>query len=290
MSRSSVCQAAHVSRLNSSDVEQRPQLVEGELAERLATHGFVLIAQRFSSVEEAWAAALSVARRARDFGDGASECLEVVGEFNLPPDGSEQRDFQALHVDFGFPRLGVDAVDLALYTALYIDANHESSGTATRLAPLRHLLRQRAWPAPTLIAEHLRSGTGDGRAVEGVMARIIECVDQSQDLPPQDDSFLCGMEFSSIDEEERYFRRHGIELQEAEQSVVLGSGDLLLFDNLAIAHGRYGHRAPRELHQLCIGLRAVDRATQAEFLEALADRFPANAAPALRRNDRNLSA
>lgn len=272
-----MCESALVPDIDANDVEERPSLTRSELADHLVSKGFVLVPQRFSSVDEAWAAALSVTTRARELTRGASESMEVVGEFNVPPDGVEQRDFQALHIDFGLPRRGADAIDVALYTALYIHMGHESSGTATRLVPLRRLLPQRAWPAPTVIAARLRRTTGDARDVEGVMARIIECVDETQDLPAQDAGFVCGMEFTSLDEEDRYFRQHGMRLQEAEQSVVLRSGELLLFDNQAIAHGRRGRRTTRELHQLCIGLKAVDRAAQAQVVAALAARFVATA-------------
>lgn len=44
------------------------------------------------------------------------------------------------------------------------------------------------------------------RAGQGILARIIEAADQSQDLPDRAaDGFLSGMEFSALEEEHSYF-------------------------------------------------------------------------------------
>jgi hypothetical protein len=175
-----------------------------------------------------------------------------------------QRDFQALHIDFGLPRLSAHAVDVALYTALFIDADKPSSGAATRIVPLGRLLQQRTWPVRSVITERLRDTSLDNAPVEGILARIVAAIDQTFDLPSKDDQgFLCGMEFASVEDEQRYYARHGMTLAGVEQQVALGSGELLLCDNFATAHGRAGRRRPRELHQLCIGLRSADLSQQA---------------------------
>ncbi len=84
------------------------------------------------------------------------------------------------------------------------------------------------------------------------------------------------MEFASIDEERRYFARHGMSIEDVEQQIALGGGDLLVFDNLAVAHGRQGRRAAKELHQLCIGFRYADVAQQTEVMGRLVEAFRAN--------------
>jgi hypothetical protein len=245
------------------------------LAVFLAEQGFAHFRNRFTSRGDAWARALSVATQARRITSGGGDLhrLEVVGEFNLPPEQAEQRDFQPLHIDFGIPRVAADAVDIALYTGLYIDADRAGSGTSTRLVPLHRILRQRTWPPAPVVGERIRSTAHDRSATEGILARIVACIDQTWDLPAKDDDFLCGMEFNSIDEERRFYRRHGINLNLAEQAVTLAPGELLLFDNLAIAHGRSGRRNTRELRQLCIGIKSADRSVQAEVVESLAARF-----------------
>jgi hypothetical protein len=200
--------------------------------------------------------------------------LEVVGEFTVPPRGTVQREFQALHIDFGLPRLGVQPVAVARFTALHRAADQLGSDTATRVVPLSRLLGQRTWPARAALTERLRCSSAGDDPVEGVLARVVEAVDQSIDLPAKDtDGFLCGMEFASIEDERRYFARHGMRLEAAEEEVVLDRGELLVFDNLVIAHGRRGARHEMELHQLCIGFRSLDHADQAKLLERVLGSF-----------------
>jgi hypothetical protein len=243
-----------VSSFDSPHTDERPRSSIGELASCLVGLGYVHIAGGFAFRGDAWATAMSVAMcaRSRSHRNGL-QILEAVGEFNLPPEGAAQRDFQALH----------------------IDGDRTSSNTATRVVPLRQLLRQRTWPAPSTVIGRLR-GSGEDAPTEGIFARIIEAVDDSADLPAKDGEFLCGMEFNSIDDERSYYRRHGIELNSAERRIILGPGDLNAFDNQAVAHGRSGRRPSRELHQLCIGL-AADRAAQAQLLDELAARFATDA-------------
>jgi hypothetical protein len=266
---SALCDAAMVLR-GPSEVEEVAAEVGWQRC--LLEQGFVRVPGPFASRADAWATAMSIATAARDAitGRGGLGLLQVVGEFNLPPDGTEQRDFQALHIDFGVPRVTAQTVDVALYTALHIDVGHESSGTTTRLVSLRRLSAQRAWPEVSVITERLRSQARDASASEGILARIIEHIDQSCDLPVKDEEFLCGMEFNDIEAERQYHQRHGIDLSATEQRVALGAGELILFDNLAIAHGRLGQRPARELHQLCIGIKRADRSVQTRLLEELA--------------------
>jgi hypothetical protein len=61
--------------------------------------------------------------------------------------------------------------------------------------------------------------------------------------------------------------RHGLDLTAAEDEIVLSRGELLLFDNLAIAHGRRGRRHPGDLHQLCIGFGSLDLTGQTKLLD-----------------------
>jgi hypothetical protein len=55
----------------------------------------------------------------------------------------------------------------------------------------------------------------------------------------------------------------------AEEEIVLSSGELLLLDNLATAHGRRGRRDTGELHQLCIGFGSLDLTGQAALLDRI---------------------
>ena len=65
--------------------------------------------------------------------------------------------------------------------------------------------------------------------------------------------FLCGLEFDSLAAETTFFARHGLSIDDVEISIDLQPGELLLFDNLAMAHGRRGTRKPGELRQRMFG-------------------------------------
>jgi len=132
--------------------------------------------------------------------------------------------------------------------------------------------------AAELDRPYLRSCGAAGALVEGILARIVEAADQSRDLPDREaDGFLCGMEFLTLAEEHRYFARHGLRLAAAEEEVVLTEGQLLLFDNLAVGHGRRGRRNAGELHQLCIGFGSLDLAGQAAVLNRFLSGFNSHA-------------
>ena len=249
-----------------------------EVTAALVERGVARVPGRWPNRAAAWRASWRVidgARAVDPMGAGLPR-LAVAGEFTVPPPGVVQRDFQALHIDFGVPRLTGAPVDVARFTALYVDGQRTGAGAATRIVPLGRLLGQRAWPARAVLAGRLRGEAGDGALVEGILARIIEAADQSRDLPDRAaDGFLCGMEFSALPEERQYFARHGMDLAAVEQEIALSAGELLLFDNLAVAHGRRGRRAPGELHQLCVGFRSLGLPGQGTLL----DRFLADFAP-----------
>ena len=248
------------------------------LAAALLERGFARVPGRWPDSPAAWQTALRIAACAgdRDPLCAGLPALEVVGEFTVPPQGMAQRDFQALHIDYGVPKLGGPPVAVSRFTALYLDPGRAGSGTATRIVPLRRLLGQRPWPARAVISERLCRDADDDSLVEGILARIVESADQSRDLPARDtDGFLCGMEFADLVEERRYFARHSLHLPSAEEELILSSGELLLFDNLLTAHGRRGRRHPGELHQLCIGFPSLDLPGQATLLDRILAAFDA---------------
>jgi hypothetical protein len=248
-----------------------------DVAVVLVERGVVRVPGRWPDSATAWRAALRVTAAARglDLLCAGLPDLDVVGEFTAPPPGVVQREFQALHFDFGIPRLAAP-VAASRFTALFLDGQCVGSGAATRIVPLGRLLRQRHWPARAVLAERLCRDARDGAAVEGILARIIEAADQSSDLPDKnEDGFLCGMEFSTLHDEYAYFARHGLQLAAVEKEFVLSPGELLLFDNLTAAHGRRGRRNTGELHQLCIGFASLDLAGQATLLDRILASFGA---------------
>jgi hypothetical protein len=179
-------------------------------------------------------------------------------------DSGETRDFQTLHFDFGLRLDPKIEQEVARYTALYIPAHLTGVQAMTRLVPLVALLGQRSWPPPDELLARLTSygrthGAWDDERgyVEGSLARIIEGATAWR-LPflpsvKTELDFLCGLEFDSLFAELAFFARHGLRIDDVEISVDLQPGELLVFDNLALAHGRRGARKPGELRQRMFG-------------------------------------
>jgi hypothetical protein len=193
--------------------------------------------------------------------------LSIIGDFVIPPlEGPETRDFQTLHFDFGLPLDPKVEQDVARYTALYIPTDVADVQAITRLVPLAALLEQRSWPPAEELIERLTSygrthGAWDDERgyVEGSLARIVEsaATECSPILPSvkAEPGFLCGLEFDSLSAELGFFERLGVRVHDVEISVALQPGELLVFDNLAVAHGRRGTRKAGELHQRVFGQR-----------------------------------
>jgi hypothetical protein len=102
----------------------------------------------------------------------------------------------------------------------------------------------------------------------------VEAADDCADLPSTAaPGFLCGMEFESIEEERAHFSKRRLDLARAEHRIRLAPGELLVFDNLATAHGRVGARRPNELHQLCVGYPGLQPGRQRTLLLRVLDAF-----------------
>ncbi len=240
----------------------------------LRSSGFVRSDEGFSTAAEASEFARSVVEV------GCSEDglgpLSIIGDFVLPPvEGPKTRDFQTLHFDFGVTLDPKVNQDVARYTALYIPAGAPNVSAITRLVPLGTLLRQQTWPVRSELLERLvaygqtHGAWDDVRGyVEGSLARIVEAAAGSQpDLPSVklDRDFLCGLEFDSLRAEVAFFAQHGLRVEDVAIDVALRPGELLVFNNFALAHGRRGTRAPGELRQRVFGHRDLAPAAQCEL-------------------------
>jgi alpha-ketoglutarate-dependent taurine dioxygenase len=80
------------------------------------------------------------------------------------------------------------------------------------------------------------------------------------------------LEFDSLCAELSFFARHGLRIDDVEISVDLQPGELLVFDNLAFAHGRRGRRRPGELHQRMFG-HSLGPAAQRKVRDAVLAAF-----------------
>jgi hypothetical protein len=111
---------------------------------------------------------------------------------------------------------------------------------------------------------------------EGSLARIIEAAAASGALilpsVKLEPGFLCGLEFESLPSELAFFSRYGLRIDDAEIEIALEPGELLLFDNLAVAHGRRGVRQPGELRQRVFG-HHLQPAAQNELRDRVLEAF-----------------
>jgi hypothetical protein len=250
----------------------------------LRESGYVWIRSAFSTPAAAFAQSQELIDVCTASNGGGA--LSVIGDFILPPrDGNPTGDFQTLHFDFGVPVRPLRDQDVARYTALFIARSAVGVTAATRLVSLDALLGQRRWPdRATLLDNLVAYGKSHGAwddadgYCEGSLGRVVEAAAGAPRLPSVKSTpgFLCGMEFGTLAAELAFFKRLGLDVGVAEIEVPLRPGDLLVFDNLALAHGRRGSRRPGELHQRVYGHRLLpapgQRALRDRFLAAFGER------------------
>lgn len=253
-----------------------------ETATELDSAGFVRIEESFGTPDDAFDAANALVEQCRL--DRRLAAMSIIGDFVVPPhDGTATRDFQTLHLDFGLPIDPKVARDVARYTALHIPANVAGVHACTRLVPLVALLGQRSWPSQSelvrrMVAYGRTHGAWDDDEgyAEGSLARLIEAAaDPGSPVLPSvklQPGFLCGMEFDSLSSEAAFLSNYGLALQGAEVEIALQPGELLVFDNLAMAHGRRGTRQPGELRQRVFG-HTLQPAGQREVREDVLTAF-----------------
>jgi hypothetical protein len=232
----------------------------------LERDGWVVLGCRASSSEVAVERARAVIELVED-PLGALGMLGLIADYAIPPPGTDQRGFQVLHFDFGLPLGAVPATDVARYTVLWASPDRRQIGAATRLVRLATLGRRRQWPSSDEVIARLVERRSGHEPSEGILARIVEAADRTMDLPDKGArEFLCGLEFDSLSAERGFFARHHLDLLSSEQLVVLAPGEILIFDNLACAHGRIGARRTHELRQVCFGFAGLSAAQQRRVL------------------------
>lgn len=97
--------------------------------------------------------------------------------------------------------------------------------------------------------------------VEGSLARIIEAAAGGTPQLPSvktTPGFLCANEFANLAAELAFFDAQGLSVPAVQLALKIRPGGVVIFDNLALAHGRCGTRRPGELHQRVFGYHALD--------------------------------
>jgi hypothetical protein len=246
----------------------------------LEASGALRLVGPFKHLDDAWSAAESIVAERTP----ADTPVEVIGNFVIPSvERRPSRDFQTLHFDFGVPLVPVVPGDVARFTALHLLADERVSEALTRLVPLHALLGARHWPdRHELIRRFAAYGASHGAwddaagYVEGSLARIVEAaLGQTPVLPSvkTEAGFLCGAEFTSLEEEQRFLNERNLHPEEVGVEVRLQPGELLVFDNLLVAHGRRGRRRAGELHQRVFGHRGVPVEQQSQLRDRVLAAF-----------------
>ena len=246
----------------------------------LSGHGFVVEPGPFARPQDAWSAARVLVDEAAALGAR----LAVVGDFVIPPpDGPPSRDFQTLHFDFGLPLAPVAPADVARFTALHVAIDAVPGDAVTRLVPLRSLLAGGPWP-------NHDGWSGGLPCTETAMERgttppaTSRAVWRGLSRPRWGRRPLCraskkSPNFSAGPSSPLSLRRRPSSRNAASVLDIVGTevclrpGELLVFDNLALAHGRRGARRPGELNQRVFGHRALAVDQQVELRDRVLAAF-----------------
>lgn len=177
----------------------------------------------------------------------------------------------SLHFDMGLPLIpAADQENLYLLTCLYFPYDSPLSSTKTRLFDTRGIFS--AIKAPELeerlihYAQHHGTGYGDfifGRL--SCLGQLLEAALGGKDLAYMKEHRIAdwfnrgpqGEREDGLSKEEAFFLKFGLNLADLERLIHLRPGDLLIIDNLRLAHGRRGSRQQEELWQILFGVDQV---------------------------------
>lgn len=200
-----------------------------------------------------------------------------------------QTGFQALHYDMGQPFLAEQDQTLYTISALYRPKETPANPKAkTRLVSLETLLSQKSFgDIDTLKEQFLEyiQNHGDGWLRPephnthrlACFARVVDAISGMNKLTKQIDTMI-GQVFEydeNLDglagyrQEKNFFKQAGLDLEAAEEQIEILPGQMLIFDNLRVVHGRIGERKARELENFIYGIEKAakhDINTYADWL------------------------
>ncbi|MGE4232887.1 MAG: hypothetical protein AB7F43_06100 [Bacteriovoracia bacterium] len=192
----------------------------------------------------------------------------------------------SLHFDMGLPLLGLEnSANIYVFTCLYFPYDQTPSPTKTRLFDLKGLFAERfdSKELEEAIYNYVRRyGDGWESFNSGRLAclgRLIEAAVSGNSLLHMKEHRIAEWfnrdEFGNLvrgmEKEEEFFSSNGISLSERETQVNLKPGDLLIIDNIRVAHGRIGKRSAEEIYQLMYGVENVARYEVEEIRKSVVD-------------------
>lgn len=182
--------------------------------------------------------------------------------------------YQVLHLDMGQPIISDIPQDMYLVTALYRDKGKPQTLAKTRIMSLKGFFKDKKWGGKKQIEKRLieyAQEYGDGWFYPvkvstqrlACFARILDAVagttELSQDIAKTMGQWFRDKERLGADEsmknEYEFYAKRGINLAEFEEFIQLKPGQLLIFDNTRVTHGRAGKRQAREVWQIMYGVK-----------------------------------
>ncbi len=182
------------------------------------------------------------------------------------PDATET-DHLSLHFEMGLPLVPVeDSSRIFQLICLHIPSGSIASPVATRLLPITGLAKHTVhFVEQEIISYCHRSAASMGEFNSGRLlcaAQIFDALCGFNELGYMSEHRISqwfntdedGKARDGLKAEQQFFSRCGIDLAAQEQRFVLAPGDLLIVDNLRVAHGRHGKRPAEELTQYLYGV------------------------------------
>ena len=195
-----------------------------------------------------------------------------------------ETDHMSLHFEMGLPLIPTEDVSrVHALICLYIPKGENASDVATRLLSIDGLLNKTQNVESNLVKYCKKNGAGwkdfnSGRLL--CAAQLFDAMQENCELGYMREDRIAEWfnkdakraSQNGAQKEIDFFAKFRINLRAKEKSFILQPGDLLIVDNLRVAHGRRGRRPAEELVQYLYGARDVTR-DEIDAIRALTVKF-----------------
>ncbi len=182
-----------------------------------------------------------------------------------------ESSFQVLHLDMGQPIISKKPQTMYLITGLYAPIDKQGGTAKTRIVSLKGLFADPKWGTSQDIERKLiryvtkyGDGWGDVNTKRlSCFARVLDSVSGTTDVATfrdktvgqwfQNEKRLDAQE--SMRNEYHFYKEKGIDLISLERHIQLQPGQVLIFDNTRVVHGRVGKRDAKEVYQFLFGIK-----------------------------------